>query len=209
MAILDKRGSLNRLQDASLELGCGSRKRHPEALGIDALDHECVDIVGDVYDVLAQMPEASVKAVYSYHFFEHVADLPRLIDLLARVMQPTGLLRVVVPHFSNPYFYSDYSHRGFFGLYSFSYLVSDNIHRRKVPTYGRETCFELSKAELIFKSSPPFYVRHGCKRILQLVFNLNRWTRELYEENFCYLLPCYEICFEMRRSSPSAPSKPS
>ncbi len=56
MAILDKRGSLSWLQDASLELGCGGRKRHPEALGIDALDHECVDIVGDVYDVLAQMP---------------------------------------------------------------------------------------------------------------------------------------------------------
>jgi hypothetical protein len=207
MAILDKRGSLARLQDASLELGCGGRKRHPEALGIDALDHECVDIVGDVYEVLAQIPGASVKAVYSYHFFEHVADVPRLMDLLARVIQPAGLLRVVVPHFSNPYFYSDYSHRGFFGLYSFSYLVSDNIHRRKVPTYGREICFELLQAELIFKSSPPFYVRHGFKKILQTMFNLNRWTREMYEENLCYVFPCYEIRFEMRRSSPSARSR--
>ena len=83
------------------------------------------------------------------------------MDLLARVIRPGGLLSVVVPHFSNPYFYSDYSHRGFFGLYSFSYLVSDNIHRRKVPTYGREISFELSLAELIFKSSPPFYVRYA------------------------------------------------
>ena len=31
------------------------------------------------------------------------------------------------------------------------------------------------------------------------MFNLNRYTRELYEENFCYLFPCYEIRFEMRR----------
>jgi hypothetical protein len=82
-------------------------------------------------------------------------------------------------------------------------LVSDNIHRRKVPTYGRRISFDLSQAELIFKSSPPFYVRHGFKRILQTVFNLNRWTRELYEENFCYLFPCYEIRFEMRRFSRS------
>src|SRR5262245_61242576 len=199
MAILDKRACLPGLRAATLELGCGSHKRHPEAIGIDALDHPCVDIVGDVYEVLEQVPVASAKAVYSYHFFEHVADLPRLMDLLARVIQPGGLLQVVVPHFSNPYFYSDYSHRGFFGLYSFSYLVSDPIHRRKVPNYGRDQLFELSQVKLIFKSSPPFYVRYSFKQILQVVFNLSRYTRELYEENFCYLFPCYEIRFEMRR----------
>ena len=201
MAIIDKRACLPQMHGAALELGCGGRKRHPEAIGIDALDHECVDVVGDVYEVLEQVPTASVKAVYAYHFFEHVSDLPKLMDLLARVIQPGGLLRVVVPHFSNPYFYSDHTHRGFFGLYSFSYLVSDSIHRRKVPTYGREICFELSQADLIFKSSPPFYVRYACKQILQTVFNLNRYSRELYEENFCYLFPCYEIRFEMRRTS--------
>jgi SAM-dependent methyltransferase len=201
MAILDKRDRLAQLQGATLELGCGGHKRHPEAIGIDALDYECVDIVGDVYEVLEQVPAASLKAVYSYHFFEHVTDLPRLMDLLARVIRPDGVLNVVVPHFSNPYYYSDYTHRGFFGLYSFSYLVSDSIHRRKVPTYGREVRFELSRAELIFKSPPPFYVRYAFKQILQVVFNWNGWTRELYEENFCYLFPCYEIRFEMRRTS--------
>jgi Methyltransferase domain len=199
MAIIDKRGCLGQLQGATLELGCGSHKRHSEALGIDARDHQCVDIVGDIYEVLSQVPESSVKAVYSYHFFEHVKDLPRLMNLLARAIQPQGLLQVVVPHFSNPYFYSDYTHRNFFGLYSFSYIVSDKIHRRKVPSYERQSPFELLGAELIFKSSPPFYLRHGLKRLQQLVFNLNRYTRELYEENFCYLFPCYEIQFRMRR----------
>ncbi len=61
MAILDKRGLPGSLQGATLELGCGGRKRHPEAIGIDALDHECVDIVGDVYEVLERMPAASVE----------------------------------------------------------------------------------------------------------------------------------------------------
>jgi len=199
MAILDKRARMAHLHGATLELGCGGHKKHPEAIGIDVLDDECVDIVGDVYEVLEQMPTAAIEAIYSYHFFEHVGDVARLMDLLARVIRPGGLLRVVVPHFSNPYFYSDYTHRGSFGLYSFSYLASDNIHRRKVPTYGRAKYFELSRADLIFKSSPPFYARHAFKKILQMVFNLNRYTRELYEENFCYLFPCYEIQFEMRR----------
>lgn len=208
MAIIDKRACLAQIQGATLELGCGNFKRHPEAIGIDALDHECVDIVGDVYAVLEEVPAATIKAVYSYHFFEHVTDLPRLMDLLARVIQPGGLLRVVVPHFSNPYYYSDYTHRSLFGLYSFSYLVSDKIHRRKVPIYGREVGFELSSAELIFKSSPPFYVRYALKKVFQILFNMNRYTRELYEENFCYLFPCYEIRFEMRRQDAAALHKP-
>jgi SAM-dependent methyltransferase len=199
MAIVDKRGCLTRLQDVTLELGCGSRKRYPEAVGIDTLDYECVDIVGDIFEVLTHVPDRSVKAVYSHHFFEHVEDVQRLMDLLARVIRPGGLLQVVVPHFSNPYFYSDYTHRNFFGLYSFSYLVSDEIHRRKVPNYGRQPHFELMRAELIFKSSPPFCLRHCVKKLQQLVFNLNRFTRELYEENFCYLFPCYEIRFLMKR----------
>ncbi|MBM3800840.1 MAG: class I SAM-dependent methyltransferase [Acidimicrobiia bacterium] len=205
MAIVDKRDCLTHLQDATLELGCGSRKRHPDAIGIDALDHECVDIVGDVYEVLARVPTASVKSVYSYHLFEHVCDLPKLMSLLERVMQPGGILQVVVPHFSNPYYYSDYTRRHFFGLYSFSYLACDRLHRRKVPAYGREAGFELSQAELIFKASPPFYFRHVFKKMLQAVFNLNRYTRELYEENFCHVFPCYEVRFEMRRHNRAAP----
>jgi hypothetical protein len=52
MAIIDKRGWLSRLQGATLELGCGNHKRHHHAVGIDALDYDCVDIVVHVYEVL-------------------------------------------------------------------------------------------------------------------------------------------------------------
>ncbi|MEZ4677697.1 MAG: hypothetical protein R2932_26125 [Caldilineaceae bacterium] len=35
------------------------------------------------------------------------------------------------------------------------------------------------------------------KRFLGLLFNLNTYMRELYEENFCYLIPCYELRYEL------------
>src|SRR6185312_2948084 len=38
------------------------------------------------------------------------------------VLEPGGEFRAVVPHFSNLHFYSDPTHRTFFGLYTFSYL---------------------------------------------------------------------------------------
>ena len=57
-----------------LELGCGHEKRHDNAIGVDTRDFPGVDIVGDVFTVLADLPDHSVKAVYAYHFVEHVND---------------------------------------------------------------------------------------------------------------------------------------
>ncbi len=33
-------------KDLQLELGCGNRKRHASAVGVDLIPNECVDIVG-------------------------------------------------------------------------------------------------------------------------------------------------------------------
>jgi SAM-dependent methyltransferase len=199
MSILDKKNLLPELHDAILELGCGPKKRHSEAIGIDRLDFECVDLVGDIYEVLKEIGGKTIRSIHSYHFLEHVNDLDYLMEELARILIPGGMLHVVVPHFSNPYFYSDYTHKNRFGLYSFSYFSEDLIFRRTVPHYGKEMAFELIGAKLVFKSSPPFYFRYALKKLLQAFFNLNRFSKEFYEENCCYMIPCYEIDFLLRR----------
>jgi SAM-dependent methyltransferase len=205
MAVLDKKNLLPTLMGARLELGCGDRKPLSDAIGIDAIDYDCVDIVGDVYEVLTQIPNESILAVHSHHFFEHVRDVGLLMDEIARILLPNGLLEIVVPHFSNPYYYSDYTHRNFFGLYSLSYFSDDSILKRKVPHYKPSVSFELREVSLIFKSSPPFYGRHGVRRILQTVFNFGRYMKEFYEENCCYLFPCYEIKFSLCKKPDGRP----
>jgi hypothetical protein len=183
----------------SLELGCGDHKRHPEAVGIDSLKYDGVDIVGDIETVLSLLPENCVSAVYSYHCFEHLTNLGQLMGDLGRIMVTSARLKVVVPHFSNPYYYSDATHRQPFGLYTFSYYAKDSIFSRQCPTYQRKIQFELKSVDLIFKSPKPFYVRYGLKKIVQGVVNLNRYFKEYYEENLCWLLPCYELHYEMVR----------
>jgi SAM-dependent methyltransferase len=200
--VLDKHDVLARLAQLPsvvLELGCGGSKRDPAAIGVDVLDLDGVDIVGDVFDALGLFPDRSIDAVASYHFFEHVDDLTRLVGELGRVMKPHARLTIVVPHFSNPYFYSDHTHRRFFGLYTFCYLARSALFRREVPTYGAAAPFEVEDVDLGFKSTRPFYVRHAIKRALGTVFNAGRWMQELYEENFCWLFPCYEVRYTLRR----------
>ncbi len=202
MSLTDKKQSLkklDRMDGIAIELGCGANKRHADAIGIDALDYPCVDIVGDIYEVLAQFPAGSVDRVYSFHFIEHVESVSRLLEELARVVKVGGGIEFVAPHFSNPHFYSDPTHRNFFGLYTFSYFSIGSPLRRKVPTYQEKLWFRLEHVDLRFKSFPPFYVRHALKKLIGSFFNSCDYMKELYEENFCYLFPCYEVCYRLRR----------
>ena len=195
-AISKKLGSGTKL---SLELGCGNRKRHPNAIGVDVLAYEGVDIVGDISLVLQQLPDHSIEAVYAYHCFEHLPDFGALMNQLGRILAENGKLLVVVPHFSNPYYYSDSTHRQPFGLYTFSYFAKEELFARRCPVYQRSLCFELKRVKLIFKSPRPFYGRWGIKKMIQGLVNLNHYTMEFYEENLCWLIPCYEIQYELSR----------
>ncbi len=200
--IVDKNKLLNNLDNFNeiiLELGCGDNKRIKKAIGIDIIDYVSVDIVGEVLDILSYFPNNSVDEIHSFHFFEHVEKLENLLIQCDRVLKYNGKLFTVVPHFSNPYYYSDYTHKLFFGLYSMSYFASDNIHQNKVPNYKNKLNFRLLKVDLIFKSPRPFYIRYLFKRLQGLIFNSCSYMREFYEENFTYIFPCYEIKYILEK----------
>jgi SAM-dependent methyltransferase len=200
--VVDRSGKLAALireRRGVLELGCGPVRRHAEAVTVDALEFDGVDVVGDVFDVLASIPDGCVDAVHSYHFLEHIEPFAGIVAEIARVLRPGGLLHAVVPHFSNPYYYSDYTHRQAFGLYTFSYLADDAIFRRRVPRYVRDTGLVLADVRLNFKAARPFYVRYALRRVLGAVVNVSRRTQEWYEAGWTWWFSCYEIDFEVRR----------
>ena len=180
-----------------VELGCGTTKREG-VIGVDRLPLPGVDIVADMEQGLPFFESDSVDAIYSDHFFEHIGNFELLIREIHRVLKKEGTLFLRVPHFSNPYYYSDPTHRRFFGLYTFDYY-SDPVHqlRHKVPAFYGNPRFRVIRRKLIFKSD--FLIRSVIKhRIIQPLVNLSDYTRELYEELFCHLLPCQEIYFEIQ-----------
>ena len=203
MDVIDKKGYIadpERFQGKSLELGCGDRKRHADALGVDIRDFAGVDLVGDAESVLEAIPTGAISSVYTYHFLEHLTDLETIITLVARVLSTGGRFIAVAPHFSNPYFYSDPTHRTPFGLYTFSYFSNDRLFRRKVPHYQKDVFFNLNHVRLTFKSPPPFYGRYIFKKMAGFFFNFRPYLKEWYEENACHLIPCYEIAYDLTRN---------
>jgi len=200
--IWDKHGRLAAVRhggDVRLELGCADRRQRPGAITIDRVDSPAVDVVGDVLEVLATLADGTVDEIYSSHLLEHLPDIGRFLREASRVLRHGGTLETVVPHFSNPYFYSDPTHRSFFGLYTFSYFVEDPLLTRRVPQYEPCAGLSLVSVRLIFKSARVFPIQHALRRAFEALVNLSAYTREFYEANLSHLVPCYEIRFHVRK----------
>lgn len=174
-----------------LDIGCGKNKR-PSAIGIDKVDLPGVDIVADIEEGLRFLPDAFADEIYALSCLEHVENFEKLMCEIVRVLKKGGKAVVGVPHFSNPYYYSDPTHKRFFGLYSFYYFVESRHQlRRKVPDYYFPFKVRILSQKIIFDS--PFLVGKIIKRMLQILFNLGTFIQEFYEENLCYIFPCSSI----------------
>jgi predicted SAM-dependent methyltransferase len=185
-----------RLGPQILELGCGPNKPAGR-LGIDRLALPGVDIVANLDEGLPFLEDNSVDEIHANSVLEHVDRLDVLMRDLWRVLKPGGRIHVYVPHFSNPYYYSDYTHRRFFGLYSFEYFSHRQVRfRRKVPSFYQAYAFETEAIALEFAS--PNRPIHRIKRLVQKVVNAAPRLQEIYEENLCYLIPCYGIQVVLR-----------
>jgi len=178
-----------------LELGCGPNRRIPGSIGIDILDLESVDIVTDLNQGLSFIPSDSVDEIYSFHFLEHLDNLAAFMKEIHRVLKKGGKKIGKVPHSVNPYFFSDPTHKTFFGLYTFCYFSKSYKYRRKVPNFYNEIDFEISVNRIIMHSEFP--LRKFFKKIWQKFFNSNTWLLEYYEENMVYIFPPYELYFEL------------
>jgi len=200
VAIVDKNGALGRLTGATLELGCGATKAYQDSIGVDIVDSPAVDLLGDVFEVLAAIPDRMVRLITSSHFVEHVADLPLLIEETARVTEGGGEMTVVVPHFSNPFFYSDPTHQVFFGLYSFAYLARSRLFKRSVPTYAQSSAWELVDVHLVFRGEKWTRIGGRICRVIDQVMNSSRRAQEFYERFLTGVISCYEIRYTLLRS---------
>ena len=180
-----------------IELGCGPNKASG-VIGVDKFRDKNVDIVADIEEGLPFLPDSSVDELFSKHVLEHIENLGQLIREIYRVLKPGGIHRAIVPHFSNPYFYSDYTHRRFFGLYSFDYFADQGSKlRRKVPGFYNELQFHITRRYLRFYSQRPLL--NYKRRILSKWVNRSSSAQERYEESWCYHFPCQEIHFEMKK----------
>lgn len=202
MNVVDKKDVLSLINNGSLskvvlELGCGPDKRIVDSISFDLVDLPGVDVVCDLNFGFPFLADNSVDEIHSEHFLEHVENLGALIKEIYRVLKPGGCKFITVPHFSNPYFYSDYTHRNFFGLYSMSYFSKQDYFRRKVPAFYNGINFNILSVKYRFKSRwlfPGF-----INKRFGVFINKSKALQEFYEANLTYIVPCSELIFVIQK----------
>ncbi|MBY0112245.1 MAG: methyltransferase domain-containing protein [Phycisphaerales bacterium] len=174
-----------------VEIGCGPHKS-PNAIGIDVLPLPGVDVVCDVNQGLPFLPDSSVDRMEAVHVFEHLSDLETVLREVARVLKPTGECHIRVPYFANPHYYSDYTHKTPWGLYTLGYFCQEVWpYRRRVPNFYNNVRVRVISQKLVFSSM--FLLPKLLKKAVQAAVNLHPWTQELYEELLCWHVPASEM----------------
>ena len=127
---IDLEQIINSQNPVVIELGCGKKKREGR-ITVDQIDLPNVDIVADIENGLPFLPDNSVDEIHCRSVLEHIENFENLMREITRVLKKNGKANIFVPHFSNPYYYSDYTHKRFFGLYTFYYFVEAKNQRKR------------------------------------------------------------------------------
>jgi ubiquinone/menaquinone biosynthesis C-methylase UbiE len=157
-----------------------------------------VDIVADLNRPLSLLPDNCAEHVFSSHALEHVDDLFLLLAEIRRITRPGGLVEIIVPHFSNPYYYSDPTHRRFFGLYTLSYFVDmeKQPHRHKVPAFAGAARFVIESVTIAF------YRFNLLDRLvvpfLRYFVNRSPAGQDFYELRLARRFPAAELRYRLR-----------
>lgn len=193
---LEKRLSSGRR--IAVEIGSGKKRRDASVITVDKVDLENIDIVADIENGLGFLPDKCVESLYCRSVLEHIQNFEGLLREMLRVLKDNGKAYIFVPHFSNPYFYSDYTHKRFFGLYSFYYFVDPVKQlKRKVPDFYTDIRLEILSIKLTFKT--PFWISRHLKKMFGLLVNSCRFMKEFYELHLSSLIPCDGIEIVLKR----------
>jgi SAM-dependent methyltransferase len=183
-----------------LNLGSGGGiKTGFYGLDIDNINNN-VDIIADLNAPLDLLPDNSVSEVYTCHVLEHVNNLVGLMEELHRIVQPNGKIEIRVPHFSNPYYYSDPTHVKFFGIYSMYYFVSEENQPpvRKVPAFYTRSRFIVDSIEITLVNTA-FIDRIIFPRLYTFI-NKSFDRQDFYERRLCRLFPANGLMYQLRVS---------
>lgn len=173
-----------------LDVGCGWNKM-PGATGMDSNPRTHADVIHDLGVLPYPFADDEFDAVVCRHVAEHVPDVMAFVTELYRITKPGGRIAITTPHYSNPDWPTDPTHRNHFNCYSFNCFIEE---RQLFPFY---TEVKL-KPIRIYVSLANLWRVTG----LELIVNLDqrwpgfRFTRKFWEFYLSTILRGKELQFE-------------
>jgi len=102
-----------------LDVGCG-RNKIPGAIGIDVNPLTDADLIHDLGVLPYPFSDNEFDEIVCRHVIEHVPDVIGLVTELHRITKAGGRISIITPHYTNPDWATDPTHRNHFNSYSFN-----------------------------------------------------------------------------------------
>ena len=107
-----------------LDIGCGANKV-AGAIGIDVNPRTAADVIHDLDELPYPFADDSFDEVVGRHVIEHVQNPMAVMSELHRITRAGGTVKLLAPHWTNPDFATDLTHRNHLNSYSFRNLTDD------------------------------------------------------------------------------------
>jgi SAM-dependent methyltransferase len=173
-----------------LDVGCGKNKI-AGAIGLDNNPLTGADVIHDLGEFPYPFADNEFEIVVANHIVEHVPDVIAFINELYRITKPGGRIKMLTPHYTNPDWANDPTHRNHINSYTFNTFQPEkqlfdyytNARLRSVRTYV--TLLNLWRALGI-----EFAVN------LDNRWPAMRWTRKFWEQYLSFIFRGKELQFE-------------
>jgi len=163
-----------------LDVGCGTRKSDPDAIGIDVSSRSAADIIWDLDEFPWPLENNAFDRIHMSHIIEHVRDVTRTMAEIFRVGRAAADVFVVTPHFSSHNSYTDPTHVRHLAARSFQYFTGEDF----ATFAGSAVRFSIEELELTFGKN---FVLDGTGRWLA------RRNLEWYERHAAWMFPAQDI----------------
>lgn len=173
-----------------LDVGCGVNK-YEGAIGLDNNPKTAADVIHDLGDLPYPFKDSEFDMVVSNHVVEHVPDVMAFITELYRITKPGGRIRLLTPHYTNPDWANDPTHRNHINSYTFNTFMPD----RQVFDFYTEVRLKPIKT---YVSLLNLWRSIGIESLVNLDQRSEkfRFLRKFWEHYFSYVLRGKELQFE-------------
>jgi len=173
-----------------LDVGCGTNKTEG-AIGLDNNPRTGADVIHDLGDIPYPFPDDEFDMVVSNHVVEHVPDVMAFIGELHRICKNGGRIHLLTPHYTNPDWANDPTHRNLINSYTFNTFLPG----RQV--FDFYTDIQL-KPISCYVSLAGLWKGIGIEYLVNLDQNnyKMRFLRKFWEQYLSYILRGKELRFE-------------
>jgi ubiquinone/menaquinone biosynthesis C-methylase UbiE len=168
----------------TLSVGCGRQPSKPNIVRLDKSPEVEPDVVWDMDKLPYPFNDSSFSEVECFDVIEHLADIPKTLEELHRILKHGGLLKITTPHFSSANSFVDPTHKWHLSYFSFDYFCDGH--------------------NLSYYSDARYFIKHrhiqfqGGKFNRSILSRLANKFPKTYEQRWAWIFPAWYLYFELQ-----------